>query len=90
MNSEIHWGITEDDIGRTHILPVFKCSGFKTKREAKAFAQRLEDDPDAISFTDEEEGGDVVRAVSFGHQLSSKCQCQPEQKDGQIVHNVIQ
>jgi hypothetical protein len=85
------WGVTEDDIGRTHVLPIFPCSGFKTKREAQAFAKRLNDDEDAISYTDDaEDDSGLIRAVSFGHQLSVNCPCKPEKKDRQIVHNVIQ
>ena len=82
------WGVTEDDIGRTHVLPVYKTTGFKTKREAKAFAERIEDEEEKIFFSDED--SDVTTSVSLGHSLSINCTCHPEQKQGQIVHNVIQ
>ena len=85
------WGVTQDDDGNTHVVPIVPVSGFKTKREAKAFGERLErDNVLAFSDPDEEEESNVVRFVSFRHQLSINCVCHPTMKDEQIVHNVIQ
>ena len=84
------WGVMKDDDGNTHIVPIVPVSGFRTKREAKAFGERLERD-NVLSFSDpDDEESNAVRFVSFRHQLSINCVCQPTMKNEQIVHNVIQ